>query len=173
MWQKALNNGIIGGLVSIALTLIGTLTGMMDPVGSGEFSTGSAIFSVLGIAISIFFIRRAMIQFRDEDNGGILSYGQGLGVGILTALVMGILSALYLYVHLTMIDPEAISAMQEQVRQGMEDGGMTEEEIESAEGMTNLFSSAPFFAISSIFSSVFIGLIISLIVAALTKRDAA
>lgn len=173
MWQKALNNGLVGGLVSIALTLIGTLTGIMDPIGGGGFSAGSAIFSILGLAVTVFFIRRAMIQFRDEDNGGVLSFGQGLGVGILTALVMALISAIYLYVHLSMIDPDALNNMQEQVRQGMEDSGMSEEEMEAAEGMTSMFASAPFFAISSVFSSVFVGLIISLIVAAVTKRDAA
>jgi len=173
MWQKALNNGLVGGLVSIALTLIGALTGINDPIRGGGSFAGSAIFSVIGIAVTIFFIRRAMIQFRDEDNGGVLSYGQGLGVGILTAIVMALVGALYILLHLSFIDTEALDFLKAENIAQMEKSGISEDQIEQRETYINLVFSKIGFTVLAFFLSTFYSFIISLIVAAITKRDAA
>ena len=172
MWNKALNNGLVGGLIGVALTRLGTVTGVstMDP--EQEWSFGSAIFMVIGFAISIYFIHRAMTQYRDEDNNGIMSYGQGLGVGVLTALVMGVITAVYLFLHYNFIDPSMLDQMREAVMESYEDAGMSEDEIDSFKWLTNLTTSPTFVSAMSILNSVFFGFLISLVVAAITKRDA-
>jgi hypothetical protein len=173
MWNKAFNNGLIGGLLGIALTLLGTVTGLnpMDG-GSGEWSFISLIFSLLGFAIWIIFIVRAMQQYRDDVKNGVMSYGQALGTGVLTALVMGIISALYMILHYYVIDPSAIDQIREAMEAGYEESGMTEEQMESSEWIIDLMSSPTVLAIMSVFSTVFMGLLISFVAAAVTKRDA-
>ncbi len=172
MWNKALYNGLLGGLIGVALTLLGTLTGINPLEAEPEWSLGRGIFMVLGFAIVIFFIHRAMIQYRDEANSGFMSYGQALGVGILTSIVIGVVYAAYYLLHYNVIDPSALDQMRQTLMEGYEESGLSEEEIESFSWMTDFFASPIFISIAAIFQTTFLGLIVSLIAAAVTKRDA-
>ena len=81
-------------------------------------------------------------QYFKAQNGGFMSYGQGLVIGMLVSMVSGLLTGFFNYLYRTLIDPEMNGRMLETVRAKMEEGGnMSDEQIESAVNMTAKFSS--------------------------------
>lgn len=112
-----------------------------------------------------------IIQFRDKQSGGFLSYGKCFSTGVLISLVVGLIIGVYIYLFMTFFDPGQIEEMAEMAEQKLVDQGMTDEEIDQAMVIARKFMSPVFSAISSVFSMAFGGAIISLIAAAFLKKN--
>ena len=52
----------------------------------------------------------AMKQYRDYMNDKILHFWQGMTIGFITFIVIGLLSGFFVYIMLTLIDPEILTA---------------------------------------------------------------
>ena len=153
--------GLYLGIASIVFALITYYAGLL----------GNKTFSYLGYVILIVFIFLGLNHYKTKENNGFLQYGQGLGLGVLISLVGSVVSGVFTYVYLTFIDPakhtELIRVIQEQQMQA----GMTEAQLEQMEGVMGMMMSPLSMAVMGIVGSVIIGLIISLIVAAILKKD--
>ncbi len=104
--------------------------------------------------------------------GGEMTYGQALGVGVMTVIFASVLGSIYTYLLYTIIDP----SLQEQLRlfteqQIIEQGRVPEEQLDTVLEMTAKFQKPWIISISAIFGSALIGLIISLITAIFTKQN--
>jgi putative exporter of polyketide antibiotics len=110
MGRIALNNGLLAGLIGVAISLLGTVTGIYDMSDDfqGERGWESTIVSAISFAVLIYFIIRATKEYRDTQLEGMMSYWDALKVGLLTGFIAAIVSALYLLIILTMIDPGLI-----------------------------------------------------------------
>ena len=160
----ALNYGLLLGLASIALSV---LTYVM-----GVHLERPWWASVLGIAIMVLFIVFGLKTFK-KDNGGFLSLGEALKVGLAISLIAGILVVIYNYLFMTVIEPDMVNQMLEMTREQMleQNPDMPDDQMEMALGMTEKFMSPPIMAAIGIIFSLFLGFIISLIAGLVMKQN--
>ncbi|MDX5346604.1 MAG: DUF4199 domain-containing protein [Hymenobacteraceae bacterium] len=156
----ALRYGIITGLVLVIFTLILLLTDM-----SGEPS-----ISWLAYLIIIGGIVLGMKHFRAE-NGGFMSYGQGLGLGTLLSVIAGGLAGITTYVYIKFIDSSSVGKILEKQRLDLEERGMDDDQIEQTMAMTEKFTNPEMMLVFTILIYLMVGFILSLIIAAIMKRN--
>jgi hypothetical protein len=153
--------GLYFGIASILFSLITFYGGLM----------GNKVFSLLGYVLYPVFIFLGIKYYKDKENGGFLKYGTGLGVGVLTSVVSGVVSALFTYVFFTFIDPakhtELIAIVQEKQLQG----GVSEAQLEQMGGIMSKMMSPLMMSVFVIIGTLFWGFIFSLIIAAILKKD--
>jgi len=151
--------GLLTGLVSVIVSF-GIYALELDQSAVARFAT--MVVLVVGIIL-------AMRHFKVQ-NGGFMSYGQGLGVGVTAASVVGVLSAAFTYVYTTFVDPELMTRMMDKARADMEAKGMPDAQIEQAMAFSAKFTTGPIMLIFVVLGYIIIGLLISLIAAAFVKN---
>ncbi len=153
--------GLYLGLASIVFGLITYYGGLLGNKG----------FGYLGYVIVIVFIVLGLLHYKNNVNNGILGYGQGVGLGTLISLVGSVISSVFTYVFFEFIDPakhqELLAIVQEQQMQA----GLSEAQLEQAEGIMSAMMSPLALAILGIISGVIGGVILSLIISAILKKD--
>ncbi|EJF11439.1 MULTISPECIES: DUF4199 domain-containing protein [Pontibacter] len=155
----ALKYGFIGALVSVVFTAVLLITGVNVSGWVGS----------LGYLILIAFMVIAMKEYK-KQNYGYMSYGQGLGIGTLVSLAFGVLGGVFMFIYTSFVDTEYTSNMMDKQRIELEERGMSDEQIEQAISMGESFSSPMMMIVWSIVGYLFIGFLISLIVAAVMKN---
>ena len=117
--------------------------------------------------IGIFLAHKAFKQ----SNAGFMSYGQGLGIGMLMMLLSGIIVNAFSYVYRTYIDPEMPGRIQEAMRNEFEaTGKMTSAQIDQILATTAKFSTGILGFASGMLFILVLGLLYSLVISAFTKN---
>ncbi|WP_375419335.1 DUF4199 domain-containing protein [uncultured Hymenobacter sp.] len=156
----AMRFGLLTGVVSIIYWFLLMVTGQM----------GNSALGFLALAILVGGIVLAQRAFR-TSNGGFMSYGEGLGIGMLVSLISGLLSTIFSYVYREFVDPSITQQVADQARAKLEEGGnLSEEQIDQAVAMSQKFSSGPMSLVVGIVGSLIVGLLLSLIISAIMKR---
>ena len=158
--RVALKWGVVAGVASMVFTTILYMSGQ----------AANPAFGWLGFIIPIVTIFLAMKEFRTE-NGGYMSYGQGLGIGALLSAISGFISSTYAYIYNEFIDSTVRQQIMDKVREDMESKGMSDEQIESALEISSKYSTPGYTFIFGILGAILLGVIISLIIAAIMKKD--
>jgi hypothetical protein len=92
--------GLLSALILIAL-------GLFNLVVLGKLSyEAQEIAGYLTIFVSLVFVFVGIRQFRDQYNGGNLTFGEGLKVGVLIVLIPSIAFGLLDIVYTRIINPE-------------------------------------------------------------------
>jgi hypothetical protein len=113
----------------------------------------------------------AQLKYR-KVLGGEMSYGQALGVGLMTIVFASILMSIYTYILYKFIDPSLIGQMISTVEEKLvEQGNIPEDQIEMAIKIQSKFMKPIALAISELFGGPFKGVIISLITAIFTQKS--
>ena len=128
--------------------------------------------SVLGTIITVLVIVYALKAFR-KDNGGFMSLGESLKVGLAVALISGIIYAIFNYLFVTVIEPDYTAQIVEFTREQMleRNPDMPEDQMDMALTMTERFSQPWIMTAFVIIGSLFFGFIISLIAGLIMKRS--
>ncbi|TLX71980.1 DUF4199 domain-containing protein [Labilibacter sediminis] len=153
--------GLYLGIASIVFSLITYYGGLLGNKG----------FSYLGYLIPIVFIVLGLNHYKNNVNNGILRYGSGVGLGVLISVVGGVVSSVFTYVLLAIIDPSIHQQIINLAHEEALKSGTSEAQLEQAEGIMNAMMSPLSLSIMGILGSALIGLIIALIVAAIVKKD--
>ncbi|MEJ7778190.1 MAG: DUF4199 domain-containing protein [Daejeonella sp.] len=170
--KAAVNNGLIIGIIS---AVIGIVTYYMFPslMGSIWFGIGMLIVSLL---IYIFFT----IDLRKKI-GGYWSFRQALKGIFLMAFVAGILYSVVNYVFYKFAEPDAFERVSEFVEAGvtksLESMGMDQDQIDEAvskqlESLKAQLDPSPTDLLKNLGISILIEFIMSLIFAAIFKKEA-
>ncbi len=159
--------GLYGGLASIAVGLILHLTGLTDFSERG----GGIVSQIASYAIWIGTIVLAIRAHRDEDLGGYITFGRSFITGLWTGLMYALITAVWSYIFLTFIAPDALDQIRETAYAQMEARGMDDAQMEAAEGMMGTFTSPGFISLTAFFVTALFSLIISLIAGAILKRN--
>lgn len=166
MSKSALNFGAKLGLVIMIISLVNYVFELY------EASTAiSTVISILSIAILAGGIYMGTKSFRDTAGGGNITYGKALGYGTLVALFAGIITSAFAFIYLGFIDDSFLQYTLTQQEDQMYEQGMPEEQIEMGMKMTKMFMKPGALALMGILSNTFIGFIISLITAAILKKE--
>ena len=160
LWKSSLTYGLYLGIAMILVSVIYYAT--------GNTFAKSAQWVTYGVMIAGVII--AQLSYR-KSLGEVMTYGQALGIGVLTMVFASVLAGFYTYLLYGIIDP----SLQEQLRLSTEEqivrqGKVPEEQIDMAvEVAAKLQKPAIMFAMS-IFGGALIGLVISLITSIFTKK---
>lgn len=161
MMSHILKWGLIISLTMVAFSIIIYVAGL---------STNKAVGWVNYILMLVGAIF-ATKTYRDEKCGGYISFGRAFSFGYLTLIFVGIVTAIYTYIFFKYIAPELIDEILKQVEDQMLSSGRTDEEVEMAMGYTKKFMNPDWMAIWVIGGTLFLGAILSLISAAIVKKE--
>jgi hypothetical protein len=161
IWKSSLVSAVYLAIALILLSVIFYVTG----------NTFSKAAQYLTYPIMIVGIIWAQISYK-KNLGGTLTYGQAVGVGVLTMTFAGVITGLYTFLFYQVIDP----SLQEQLRifteeQIVQQGRVPEEQLEMAVNMATKFQTSLMMFIMAIFGGAFAGLIVSLITAIFVKKN--
>ncbi len=167
-WPAILRYGLIGGLIFIFYSLIGNITGLGRP------NAGLVALMVFGLAYFVIYIGLLVFSIknhRDEDLGGFIDIKRSIWVGTGVALIAGVISSIFGYIYMTMIEPDMAANMMEEMVEMFENMGLEEEAYEDQlAGMEAKFD--PMTALmQGIGYAPIIGLICSVIIGAILKKD--
>lgn len=158
--RVALKYGVLVAVVTIVYSTILYVAGL----GQNRWlSSMSYIFMIVAIVW-------AMKDFR-EKNDGFISYGEGLGLGSLTAAVLGVLSSAFTLFYIQFIDNTLLAQGLDQVREDMERQGKDDAQIEQAIEISQKFMSPGIVFVTVILGYLVMGFIVSLIIAAIMRRE--
>ena len=162
MTKYAATYGLILGILSILVSVIDYSFG---------FYGQSSLIKYLGFAVLICGIVYFTIKYRNEQCDGYLSYGQSVGFGLLLCLFSAVVTAVFTYFLITVIEPEYIARVLEITEQKLIEKGLSGAELDKALEASKMFMGPGMITFFSILTSLFIGLIICLITSIFTKRE--
>ena len=156
----AIKWGLIYAVVSIFIALVLQMTGLAAEQWAGW----------VNLPFSIAFIYLAHKAFKDEGDG-FMSYGQGLGLGTLVNVIASILGSIFSYIYIAFIDDSIIQIAKDRAYEQWEAQGMSDAQIETAEGVMDFMMAPPMMALMGLIAGIFFGFILSLIVSIFTKNS--
>ncbi|MEO6632709.1 MAG: DUF4199 domain-containing protein [Mucilaginibacter sp.] len=121
----------------------------------------------LGLIPYIAFLFLAQKEYRDKI-GGFMTYGQGFMTGFLFAIYSGIFSAVFIFIYYKFLSPAVYEELLKGMRDQMISKGTPEETVDSVLGITG---SITFLTIATLIGGIISGTIISLIGAAIFKKE--
>lgn len=154
--------GVYSALVSIAGLVI------MYAANMDKNWILSIVSAVLSILIFVYGIK----AFKNA-NANVLSLGQAIKVGLAIAVIAGVITAIYSYVHYEFVYPEFIDIQRETAYTQMMEANpnMTDEQVEQALGISNIFMNSTFFSLSAVLGSLIFGLIVSFIAGLIMRSE--
>jgi hypothetical protein len=153
--------GIIIGLVSVIYSVV---LYILDLSLNRTLGLLSLLILLAGLVIAI-------LNYRDSVRGGFISFGTAFSFGILVAVFAGVISSIYTYVQMTVIDPGMQDKIIEMASEKYLEKGVPEDQLDTVMEFSKKFMSPVFMTISGIFQSAVLGVVLSLIIAAIFKRN--
>jgi hypothetical protein len=161
MIQHTMTWGAITGIILIVYSLVLYLAHQTYNQALGFLSY---ILLIAGIIIG-------SIAYRDKILGGFISYKDAFLTGLLITIFAGILSSFFTFILIRYIDPSIVEQSIAQAEEKLMNKGLSEDQIEMAMEKTRQFIGTPLMVLVGLLSFAFIGTIISLITAAIVKKE--
>ncbi|HET7534886.1 MAG TPA: DUF4199 domain-containing protein [Candidatus Didemnitutus sp.] len=124
----------------------------------------------ISLLIMIVVLWLGIKAVREESPDKSLSYGQGLGAGVVISAISSVMSAVYTFIHFKFVNPNFYDYQLEMLHGQWAKKGMSDAQMEQADAMARKFMNPVVSSIFSIVIVLFCGLIVSLILAAILKR---
>jgi hypothetical protein len=151
--------GLLTGLISIIISF---------SLNAAHLEQSPAKWLTLVVMIAGIVLGQ---QAYKKANGEFMSYGQGLGVGMVVASVSAVLSAAFSYIYVTFIDPDMTARLLDKARADMEaQGKLNDAQIDQAMHWTAMFMQGPALVAIALVGGIVMGLLVSLITAAVLKN---
>jgi hypothetical protein len=161
--------GFISALGGAFLTLILFFLGFhSDPAKLGM---AGWVGGLVGLAIVILCVVLGVKARRSEiPEGEPFGYGRALGAGILISLVASVLNGFFGFLYWKFINPGIADIVVQSQLAKLEASGVSGDRLDKAEAMTRAMASPIPQAVVALLGGLVIGILISLIVAAVLKR---
>ncbi len=169
--SRATTAGLYIAAATVLLGLLVYVAGLNETLMTNK--PLSWMNNLLSLGIMFYFIHTAIRLYRDHDNGGYLTTGNGMGIGSLAGLVAGIVVAIWTVLFMTFIAPDLLDMTKRVTMEQMQEAGQSEEQVEQAMEMTSMFFSPAFIAIMVAIMSVFFGFLCGLVSGLIQKKDRA
>lgn len=158
--RTALKWGVIIGIINVLYSTAIMVSGQI-----GNQTMGYAVYLIIGAGI--YF---ALNDFKKE-NLGFMSFGQGLGLGTMMSTIVGLISSFYSFAYMKFIDSSIPDQILKNAEREMEKKGLPDDQIEQAMEYSKMFMSPGVMFIAGVFFTVLLGFVLSLIIAAIMKKD--
>ena len=167
--KSALQYGILFGVFMILEFVISYVMNI-DPITNPTAGVIINVLNYLILPVTLIFI--GCDNYKKKLNGGFISFGECLKIGVSICFIAGLIYALFSVVF-NMIFPEFTEEILKKTRQVMlkQNSSMTSEQLEMAMSMTKKFMSPVFVIPITLAMFSFIGLIHSLIIGAFVKNE--
>lgn len=157
---------LIMAVGQIVLTLVGFFLGYQtDKINDGTW------FSFVPLVYALVIYWLALKAVREDDAGKYLTYGKGVGSGVMIAVYSGLIGSIYAYLHFTLVNPNFTDYLIEASRVKWAAVNMSDAQMEGAEKGIRMFTKPIIQCVFGFVATVVLGLIISLIMAAILKRN--
>jgi len=160
---------VLGGLVSILITYFVQMIAGSDTQNPIQY-VGMLNYVVWGACIYLGAKER-----RDTLLDGSMTYGQGVGTGMIIILMISVLVSLFTIINFTLINPSLIDEMKRVSNDAMETNpkmaALSQAERDQAIAMAEKFQTPGFITAMAFLGVTFVGLILSLIEAFFTKKE--
>ena len=171
MLRIVLTYGLIAGTCAIGGVLI-SLT-LAEPSAESVATLEWLGYVVMLITLSLIFV--AVKRFRDQEQGGVITFGRAFMVGLATAAAAGVAYVVIWEVYLAVSDSDFIGTYAEGVIAASRADGVSGEELDQIiadmAAMEANYAS-PLFRIPITFLEIFpVGLLIALLSAAVLRRS--
>ncbi|WP_395064599.1 DUF4199 domain-containing protein [Flavobacterium sp.] len=168
--KSGLLYGLLFGVIMILEFVIGYVMNIDPQTNQGY---GITINVLNFFVLPSTFIYLGCNNYKMKLNSGFISFGECLRIGVTICIIAGLISALFSSVF-GMIFPEYFEEMYRKVSKMMMEKNpqMTSEQLDMAVSMMKKFSNPVIAIPASIAIYAFIGLIYSLIIGAILKKDA-
>ncbi|MCH2032997.1 MAG: DUF4199 domain-containing protein [Tenacibaculum sp.] len=158
-----LNYGVIYGVIVVFVNLILYATGML-------FDTTAGLLSLVITALSLIATIALGIKKFKSENGGFLSFGQAIKVGIGVAVLGTVIVILYQQVFTNVIEPDFTQQVLERTEQALYDAGLSDEQVEAQLAIQKKMSGPLISSAMGILFWTFIGFVISAISGAIMQK---
>jgi drug/metabolite transporter (DMT)-like permease len=125
----------------------------------------------IGLVILLVGLIFVVRERRDKDLNGYITFGEAFSIGFLFCMVLSVFSVLINLLMTQVIAPDMMAEILKNTEQQMIDKGMPDDQIEMAMKYTRMFTTPMAQAIVGIIFTAFFGAILSLIVAAIFKKN--
>lgn len=161
VWKTNLTNGLIFGLIGIVYQLIIYFLDLSLNQIQGW------ILLLVQIVVLFFLVK----SYRDNYLHGSITYGQGLGAGVVIFLYYAVIMAIFSYLLYAVIDTGLIDKQLAFTEEKMVERGIPQASIDAGMAIQRKIMKPGIMAPLSIFGNMFGGLIMSLIVAAFVRKE--
>ena len=157
--QYGINYGVIFGAYSTVALLLSYFL---------NIDIQNWIFGIVNFIVTVAIPAYAIYEYK-QNNALNLTIGQAVKIALIVGVVGGLIYAVYMYIHYTMIDTAFLENMQENAMKGVEDANksQSQEEIDMAKKMTSVGFSPFVFSTITLFSvlikTVLVGVVTGLI----------
>lgn len=158
-----LNYGAYLGIASVLISLVVYAMGMAV---DRPWQQGIVSFLIMVVILVL-----GINQFKKE-NGGFVSWGQAVKVGVGISVISALISIVYNQVFINFIEPDFMTQLYEFEKQKWVDQGLLEEQIESATKIFEMMSGPVISSAVGIIAGALFGFIISAIAGAVMKKSA-
>ncbi len=159
----SLQFGLLTGLVMVVYTLILYLAGV-------DMHSYWNLFSYVFFIGGMFW---GIINIREKQLDGVMSYGKAFGTGFWIALFAAVLLAVFAYFYMKYIDPSALAKATSEAENKIlaSNPNISDADLQKALDMVKVFTNPIMSAVSQFVSNLIFGTIFSLIIAIFAKRE--
>ncbi len=154
-----------GGIIGVALVCAALLVYILG------LDYDSSVSNILTYGVMIGGLFFFLKKYRDEQNGGYISFSAALGAGSLMMLFAGIIGTFYNWLSISFIYPGIIDKVKEKSYEQYISMGMSEEAAIEALEQASPYLTAGWMAFFSFFGYVIMGVIFSLVISFFIKRE--
>ena len=171
MKKNVLVFGLISGAVVSLTMAISMIT--MSKTHKCEMGTGSMVIGYLSMLVAFSLIYVAVKNFRDKQNGGLISFGKAFKMGLFISLIA---STMYVIVwafvyHFYMPDfMDKYAAQMIESAKAAASPAEVQQKIAEMDKYKELYKSPLFFALMTYAEILPVGLLVSLITGLILKR---
>jgi heme/copper-type cytochrome/quinol oxidase subunit 4 len=160
MWKHAITYGLYYAALSIVISVIAYMTGTITAQPLQWIST---LIMIVAVVLIQLHYRKTL--------GGYISYGQSLGIAVLSLLMAAVPIAIYTWCLYTWIDPGLLEQIRLTTEEQLVGRGMSEEQISATMAFSSKFQTPAILAFSQFFNLPLTGVIIGLISSIFVKKQ--
>ncbi|HEX9980706.1 MAG TPA: DUF4199 domain-containing protein [Flavobacterium sp.] len=166
--KAAMQYGILFGVIMVLEFMVGYVMDI-DPITTPAYGTIINVLNYLILPATLITI--SCNNFK-KHNSGYISFGQCLKIGVIICVIAGLIYAVFSVIF-NLIFPEFMDEILQKTREVMmeQNPDMTEEQMEMGLSIAEKFKNPLIVVPVTIVTFAFIGLIYSLIIGAIVKKD--
>jgi hypothetical protein len=161
--RNSLDYGIISGIALVIFSIIIYVSGISEV----------KVLQYLPFAILFFIVVLAILNYRNKINGGFISYGKSLVIGLLVGLIASFIVNIYNFIFFSYIDPGIIDKMLSKSEEAMRERNpnMTDEQINMGLGYAKMFMQPWIMSLLAFLSMSFFNFLGVLIISIFTMKS--
>jgi hypothetical protein len=168
MKKTVLRYGLLSSLVIVILFLLSFMIFHDTNFAAQE------VFGWASMVISLLFVFFGIKHYRDKENGGILSFGQGMKIGVLIVLIPALVFGVFDILYVTVINPGFMETYYQhsltQLQQSLPAADFEKEKVK-LQAQMDMFSNPVVNGLVMALTVFMIGLIVTVISSLILRRS--